>query len=280
MRSERPISARRRDIFGTKFRSSLRSSGKRPTLRAPASQRHSVGEICAFRIRKATNSGFSAGKQNLARAYPLQAASRFIHLFAGFIDILGRDRPVYREVHRFNFAAEEEQLVSEAGARRRSGQWRLRAPALLRARPVLDLGDGFLSERVELFHSLTNAVQIHEDRGRILPHIEQHRGEAEFGIGDITHIWSRTKRSPEQGSRKLRSDAPATTMRAEHHGKIKWRYALTRRISLREQARLQSFPDDFRFPCTMRETERQIGNAVLPVLAWHLAKALQSQVFS
>ena len=96
----------------------------------------------------------------------------------------------------------------------------------------------------------------------------------------IKHQWSRAKRSPEQGSRKLRPDAPATTMRAEHHGNVQWHYSLPRRISLREQARFQSFPDDFSFPCAMRETERQIGNAVPPVLAWHIAKAVENQVFA
>ncbi|MDE0534011.1 MAG: DNA (cytosine-5-)-methyltransferase [Albidovulum sp.] len=95
----------------------------------------------------------------------------------------------------------------------------------------------------------------------------------------IKHMWSRAKRSPEQGSRKLRADAPATTMRAEHHGNVQWHYSLPRRVSLREQARFQSFPDTFSFPCAMRETERQIGNAVPPVLAWHIAKAIDNQVF-
>lgn len=94
------------------------------------------------------------------------------------------------------------------------------------------------------------------------------------------HQWSRARRSPQQGSRVLKADAPATTMRAEHHGNVQWHYALPRRISLREQARLQSFPDSFSFPGAMRETERQIGNAVPPVLAWHLARAVQDQVFS
>ena len=36
---------------------------------------------------------------------------------------------------------------------------------------------------------------------------------------------------------------------------------------MREAARLQSFPDSFTFACGIRETERQIGNAVPPVLA-------------
>ena len=96
----------------------------------------------------------------------------------------------------------------------------------------------------------------------------------------IKHLWSKAKATPEQGSRKLRADAPATTMRAEHHGNVQWHYALPRRISLREQARFQSFPDEFTFPCGMRETERQIGNAVPPVMAWHLARAIQNQVFA
>ena len=93
------------------------------------------------------------------------------------------------------------------------------------------------------------------------------------------HIWSKAKASPDQGSRKLKAEVPATTMRAEHHGNVQWHYNLPRRISLREQARFQSFPDDFVFPCGMRETERQIGNAVPPVMAWHIARAIQEQVF-
>jgi DNA (cytosine-5)-methyltransferase 1 len=43
---------------------------------------------------------------------------------------------------------------------------------------------------------------------------------------------------------------------------------------MREAARIQSFPDDFIFDAKLRETERQIGNAVPPVLAWHIAKAI------
>ncbi len=91
----------------------------------------------------------------------------------------------------------------------------------------------------------------------------------------LNHIWSKAARSPEQGSRMLKADAPATTIRAEHHGNIQWHYRLPRRISLREAARLQSFPDRFTFLSGMRETERQIGNAVPPVLAWHMAKAVK-----
>ena len=95
-----------------------------------------------------------------------------------------------------------------------------------------------------------------------------------------SHIWSKARRSPEQGNRRLKADRPATTIRAEHHGNVQWHYSLDRRISLREAARLQSFPDDFDFVCAMRATERQIGNAVPPVLAWRIANAVRAHIDS
>lgn len=90
----------------------------------------------------------------------------------------------------------------------------------------------------------------------------------------INHIWSQAKRSPDQGDRRLVADRAGYTIRAECHGNIQWHYELPRRISMREAARIQSFPDDFIFHSKLRETERQIGNAVPPVLAWHIAKAV------
>lgn len=90
----------------------------------------------------------------------------------------------------------------------------------------------------------------------------------------INHIWSKAARSPEQGDRRLLADRPGYTIRAECHGNIQWHYEQPRRISMREAARIQSFPDNFIFDAKLRETERQIGNAVPPVLAWHIAKAI------
>lgn len=102
------------------------------------------------------------------------------------------------------------------------------------------------------------------------------RGETQ----GLAHIWSKAAPSPDQGSRKLAADKPATTIRAEHHGNVQWHYKLDRRISLREAARLQSFPDAFSFDGGMRETERQIGNAVPPVLAWHIARSVREYLAS
>ncbi len=90
----------------------------------------------------------------------------------------------------------------------------------------------------------------------------------------ISHIWSLAKPSSGQGLRFLTADAPATTMRSECHGNLQFHYSLPRRISMREAARIQSFPDDFTFEAKLRETERMIGNAVAPVFAWHIANSV------
>lgn len=100
--------------------------------------------------------------------------------------------------------------------------------------------------------------------------LETHEKDKTF-----SHIWSKAKVSGEQGNRRLIADRPGYTMRAECHGNIHFHYELPRRISMREAARIQSFPDSFLFHCGLRKTERQIGNAVPPVLAWHIANAVK-----
>lgn len=71
--------------------------------------------------------------------------------------------------------------------------------------------------------------------------------------------------------RKMEADLPARTLMA-HLGKdgyshIHYDSNQARTISVREAARLQSFPDGFRFEGTMNPAFRQIGNAVAPLLA-------------
>lgn len=71
--------------------------------------------------------------------------------------------------------------------------------------------------------------------------------------------------------RKMEHDKPARTLLA-HLGKdgyshIHYDSKQARTISVREAARLQSFPDGFVFAGTMNPAFRQIGNAVPPLLA-------------
>jgi DNA (cytosine-5)-methyltransferase 1 len=77
---------------------------------------------------------------------------------------------------------------------------------------------------------------------------------------------------------KLRADFPARTLMA-HLGKdcyshIHYDSAQARTISVREAARLQSFPDGFVFCGTMNPAMRQIGNAVPPVMAYTMAQTI------
>ena len=78
-----------------------------------------------------------------------------------------------------------------------------------------------------------------------------------------------------QGNNITKADRPGPTMRAEHHGNIEFHYKLPRRLSAREAARIQSFPDNFEFVSSMTDAYRQIGNAVAPVFGWHLARMLK-----
>lgn len=49
---------------------------------------------------------------------------------------------------------------------------------------------------------------------------------------------------------------------------------LYRRFTPREAARIQSFPDSFQFAGTDIDAYRQIGNAIPPVMFWHIAKSI------
>jgi DNA (cytosine-5)-methyltransferase 1 len=120
-------------------------------------------------------------------------------------------------------------------------------------------------------------------------HISEKHITSQEAIGDLetielnesfNHIWSFANKSSDQGNRKLKADRPGYTIRAECHGNIQFHYALPRRISMREAARFQSFPDNFIFDSKLRETERQVGNAVPPVLAWHMANAVMNTLLN
>ena len=58
--------------------------------------------------------------------------------------------------------------------------------------------------------------------------------------------------------------------------RVKLKDGRRRRISVKEAARLQSFPDWFEFMGTETQQYYQIGNAVPPLLAWHLANSVQN----
>ncbi len=107
----------------------------------------------------------------------------------------------------------------------------------------------------------------------------------EKAIGDLkavpegalpNHFWSKAKMFVgTQGNAIVKADKIGPTMRAEHHGNIEWHWNKKRRLSAREAARIQSFPDNFIFHPSTSAAYKQIGNAVAPVMAWHIAKDIE-----
>lgn len=101
-----------------------------------------------------------------------------------------------------------------------------------------------------------------------------------------------------QGQTEVRLNGLAPTIRSEHHGNIEYRRLSIehggdhfgellaglkeRRLTIRECARIQTFPDNYRFVIKDRdkkvsgsEAYKIIGNAVPPLLAYHIAKRLE-----
>jgi DNA (cytosine-5)-methyltransferase 1 len=78
--------------------------------------------------------------------------------------------------------------------------------------------------------------------------------------------------------RKMHPDVPARTLLAhlahDSYTHIHYDDAQARTLSVREAARLQSFPDGFHFFKAMNPAFRMIGNAVPPLMAFRLAQHL------
>ncbi len=82
--------------------------------------------------------------------------------------------------------------------------------------------------------------------------------------------------------RKMEADQPARTLMA-HLGKdsyshIHYDSGQARTISVREAARLQSFPDGFEYEGPMNPAFKQIGNAVPPLMARAIATLIRDQL--
>jgi DNA (cytosine-5)-methyltransferase 1 len=63
-------------------------------------------------------------------------------------------------------------------------------------------------------------------------------------------------------------------VRANAKARIHFHYELERRLTVRELARLQSFPDEFIFPFSAGANVMQIGNAVPPIVGHAVMKSI------
>lgn len=79
-----------------------------------------------------------------------------------------------------------------------------------------------------------------------------------------------------QGDETTQADLPSFTIRANPRSRIQFHYSLDRRLTMRECARMQTFPDTFIFPHrSLTTTIKQIGNAVPPMLGSVVAESIQ-----
>jgi DNA (cytosine-5)-methyltransferase 1 len=81
---------------------------------------------------------------------------------------------------------------------------------------------------------------------------------------------------------KMRPDQPSRTVVAhlqmDTYSHIHFDSDQARGITVREAARLQSFPDGFEFSGAMKEGYRQVGNAVPPLVAKALGESIKSKL--
>lgn len=86
---------------------------------------------------------------------------------------------------------------------------------------------------------------------------------------------SKAKKGNGQGDETSRADEPSYTVRANAKSRVQFHYSLDRRLTVRECARLQTFPDDFVFPYSATTNIMQIGNAVPPMLGHIVASSVK-----
>jgi DNA (cytosine-5)-methyltransferase 1 len=72
---------------------------------------------------------------------------------------------------------------------------------------------------------------------------------------------------------RYHGDKPSKTIDTGHRNHFHYEY--DRVPTIRENARLQSFPDDFVFLGVKTQQNRQVGNAVPPLLGFHLGKKIR-----
>jgi DNA (cytosine-5)-methyltransferase 1 len=87
-------------------------------------------------------------------------------------------------------------------------------------------------------------------------------------------VATRATKGGGQGDHVNRPDEVAYCIRANARGRIQFHHHLDRRLTVRECARLQSFPDEFVFPFSTQRNLTLIGNAVPPLLGHHVGTAL------
>jgi DNA (cytosine-5)-methyltransferase 1 len=118
-------------------------------------------------------------------------------------------------------------------------------------------------------------------------HIRNYRS-IDWAIGDLISVTdesvpnqsqyfkaSKARRGNGQGDEQNKPGQPSYTIRANAKSRVQFHHELPRRLTVRECARLQTFPDTFSFPHSATTNIMQIGNAVPPLLAYYVACSIK-----
>ena len=114
-------------------------------------------------------------------------------------------------------------------------------------------------------HTATNHTQMVKDTIALVPEGGNYK-DLPQGVGEsrkFHEAWTRYD-----------GNKPSRTIDTGHRNHFHYEY--NRVPTVRENARLQSFPDDFVFTGTRTQQYRQVGNAVPPLLGYHLGCAVKS----
>ncbi len=131
--------------------------------------------------------------------------------------------------------------------------------------------------REDLIGSPTPPLQTHKNRHRAIEWaIDDLKGVDDCAIENQEQYFlaSKAKRGNGQGDEVSREGEPAYTVRANAKSRVQFHYSLPRRLTVRECARIQTFPDSFIFTHSATANIIQIGNAVPPMLAHRVASSI------
>lgn len=114
-------------------------------------------------------------------------------------------------------------------------------------------------------HTATNHTQMVKDTIALVPEGGNYK-DLPQGVGE--------SRTFHEAWTRYDGNKPSKTIDTGHRNHFHYQY--NRVPTVRENARLQSFPDDFVFTGTRTQQYRQVGNAVPPLLGYHLGLAVKA----
>lgn len=124
-------------------------------------------------------------------------------------------------------------------------------------------------------HDIHYPAEIQQERISFVPQ----GGNWRYVPEDLwqTSRTTRTERNNRHSSayKRLKEDDISVTIDAGNQHSNYYHPIFNRLPTVREAARIQSFPDDFIFEGTMTEQYLQVGNAVPPLMAKHIAEAIK-----